>query len=144
MWDLISDLKALEENLVEFFLSRILLLDTLERIQKIIPKRLFNKGIKKPRLKFLLWVSSNWPSNNWAQLVYKATTSFQVLLSTTDILERNRFKRCYSFFEIHWGFVFCVARDQYWCESDIAKAKVIKAVDQNEGKNCKERMTTGK
>ena len=34
----------------------------------------------------------------------------------------------------HWGYVFGVARDQYWCESDIAKAKVIKAVDQNEGK----------
>ena len=27
-------------------------MDTLEGIQKIIPKRLFNKGIKKPRLKF--------------------------------------------------------------------------------------------
>ena len=44
----------------------------------------------------------------------------------------------------HWGYVFGVARDQYSCESDIAKAKVIKAVDQNEGKNYKERMRTEK
>ena len=51
MWDLISDLKALKENSVKFLSSRIWLFDALKRTQKIIPKRLLNKGIKKPRLK---------------------------------------------------------------------------------------------
>ena len=45
--NLISDLKAFKENSVEFFLSAIWLLDALKQMQKIIPKRLLNKGIKK-------------------------------------------------------------------------------------------------
>ena len=65
MWDLISDLKALKENSVKFLSSRIWLFDALKRTQKIIPKRLLNKGIKKHRLKFNLGLALP-PSNNWA------------------------------------------------------------------------------
>ena len=54
MWNLISDLIALKENLVKFFLSRIWLFNALKRTWESIPKRLLNKGIKKPRLKFNL------------------------------------------------------------------------------------------
>ena len=54
MWNLVSDLIALKENLVKFFLSRIWLFNALKRTREIIPKRLLNKGIKKPRLKFNL------------------------------------------------------------------------------------------
>ena len=52
MWNPISDLKALQENSVEFFLFRVLLFDALKRTLKIFPKRLLSKGIKKRRLKF--------------------------------------------------------------------------------------------
>ena len=55
--NLISDLKAFKENSVEFFLSAIWLLDALKQMQKIIPKRLLNKGIKKHRLKKLAQIS---------------------------------------------------------------------------------------
>ena len=54
MWNLISDLKALQENSLKFLSSRMWLFDALRRTQKIIPKRLLNKGIKKPRLKLNL------------------------------------------------------------------------------------------
>ena len=59
MWNLISDLIALKENSVEFFLSRIWLFDALKIRQEIIPKRLLNKGIKKPRLKFNIGLALN-------------------------------------------------------------------------------------
>ena len=52
MWNPISDLKALQENSVEFFLFRVWLLDALKRTLKIFTKRLLSKGIKKRRLKF--------------------------------------------------------------------------------------------
>ena len=59
MWNLISDLIALKENSVKFFLSRIWLFDALKIRQEIIPKRLLNKGIKKPRIKFNLGLALN-------------------------------------------------------------------------------------
>ena len=40
VWNPISDLKALKENSVEFFLSRVWLFDALKRTLKIFPKRL--------------------------------------------------------------------------------------------------------
>ena len=49
-WKLLTNLltrsESFKRNSVEF--------DALQRTQKIIPKRLLNKGIKKPRLKFNL------------------------------------------------------------------------------------------
>ena len=59
MWNLISDLIALKENSVKFFLSRIWLFDALKIRQEIIPKRLLNKGTKKTRLKFNLGLALN-------------------------------------------------------------------------------------
>ena len=50
--NLISDLKALKENSVKFFLSRICLFDALKITLKTTPKRILSKGIKRPRLKF--------------------------------------------------------------------------------------------
>ena len=47
MCDLISDLKALKENSVKFFLSRIWLLDAPKRMQKFSLKRLLDEGIQK-------------------------------------------------------------------------------------------------
>ena len=52
MWNLISGLKALRENSVQIFLFAIWSLDVLKRIVKIFPKRLLDKEIKKPELKF--------------------------------------------------------------------------------------------
>ena len=52
MWNLISDLKVLRENLVPIYLTTIWWLDALRGTEEIIPKRLLNKGLKKPRLKF--------------------------------------------------------------------------------------------
>ena len=40
-------------------MSRILLFDALKIRQEIIPKRLLNKGIKKPRLKFNIGLALN-------------------------------------------------------------------------------------
>ena len=52
VWNLISDLKALSENSETFLWSTIYwFMDALKRMDKIIQKRLLNKGIKKPRLK---------------------------------------------------------------------------------------------
>ena len=59
---MISDLKALKENSVEFFLSRIWLFDVLKRTQKIIPKRLLNKGMKN------LDLTSDWRLSAFEQL----------------------------------------------------------------------------
>ena len=56
---LISDLKPLQENSLKFLSSRMWLFDALRRTQKIIPKTLFNKGIKKQRLKFNLGLALN-------------------------------------------------------------------------------------
>ena len=52
VWNLISGLKTLRENSVQIFLLAIWSLDVLKRIVKIFPKRLLNKEIKKPGLKF--------------------------------------------------------------------------------------------
>ena len=52
VWNLISGLKALRENSIQIFLLAIWSLDVLKRIVKIFPKRLLNKEIKKPELKF--------------------------------------------------------------------------------------------
>ena len=52
LWNLISDLKALKENSVKFFLSRICLFDALKITLKTTPKRILTNGIKRPRLKF--------------------------------------------------------------------------------------------
>ena len=52
MWNLISDLIALKQDSVEFFLSRIRLLDAQQRTQEIILKMLLNKGMKKLKLQF--------------------------------------------------------------------------------------------
>ena len=67
MWDLISGLKALRENSVQIFLLPIWSLDVLKRIVKIFPKRLLDKEIKKPELKFNpglglidLWTTGSW------------------------------------------------------------------------------------
>ena len=67
MWNLISGLKTLRENSVQIFLLAIWSLDVLKRIVKIFPKRLLNKEIKKPRLKFNpglgligLWTTGPW------------------------------------------------------------------------------------
>ena len=54
MWNLISDLITLKENLVKFFLSRIWLRNSLKKNSGNYPKKALNKGIKKPRLKFNL------------------------------------------------------------------------------------------
>ena len=54
VWNFISDLKALKENSVWFFLSIIWLLDALKRIEKIIWNRLMNREIKKTRFKLKL------------------------------------------------------------------------------------------
>ena len=52
VWNFITGLKALKENAVQIFLLAIWSLDVLTRIGKIVSKRLLNKGIKKPGLKF--------------------------------------------------------------------------------------------
>ena len=38
----------------KLFLSRIRLFDAIKRTQKILPKKILNKGVKKPRLQFNL------------------------------------------------------------------------------------------
>ena len=52
MRNLISDPKALRKSSVQIFLLAIWSLDFLKRTVKIFPKRLLNKEIKKPELKF--------------------------------------------------------------------------------------------
>ena len=85
MWNPISDLKALQENSVEFFLFRVWLLDALKRTLKIFPKRLLSKGIKKRRLKFNpgLALIGLWTTGPWAWkitlLEEKSPLSHQVL-----------------------------------------------------------------
>ena len=65
----VSDLKALKGNSVEFFLLIIWGLNSPQRISKIIPHRLLNKGKKEPWIKFYILVSANQPSNNWALVI---------------------------------------------------------------------------
>ena len=67
MWNFISGLKALRENSVQIFLLAIWSLDVLKVIMKIFPKRLLDKEIKKPELKFNpgfgligLWTTGIW------------------------------------------------------------------------------------
>ena len=66
MWNMISDLSALKKIQSNFFLSRIWLFDALKRTQKINPKGVLNKRMKKPRLQFnlgfmLIGLRSTWP-----------------------------------------------------------------------------------
>ena len=80
-------------------MSRILLLDTLEIIQKIIPRRLFNKGIKKPRLKFyfglaiigLLTTEPSWSTRR--PLVFKFYFPQQIFSKETGLNGAIRFSK---------------------------------------------------
>ena len=78
MWNLIWDLKPLKKNQSNFFLSRIWLFDALKRTQKINPKGLLNKGIKKPRLQFNLGLVliSLWSTGPWLLIVPYSCCTF--------------------------------------------------------------------
>ena len=54
VWNLISFLEALKENVILFFLSRIWLLDALKRTERMIQKRHLNIEMKNAWLRFKL------------------------------------------------------------------------------------------
>ena len=85
MWNLISDLNTLKENSVELFLSRIW------SLQKITPKRILNRGIEKPKLKFHLQTTGPRSINGylWTVLEVRQNAGFNLHVPWTDISSRS-------------------------------------------------------
>ena len=85
-WNLVSGLKAVRENSVNFSLSKIWLLDASKRREKIIPKRHLNKEMQKPRYRFspgLALIDLRTTRPRWSDytiISYSEFKSFTILL----------------------------------------------------------------
>ena len=120
MWNLISGLKTLRENSVQIFLLAIWSLDVLKRIVKIFPKRLLNKEIKKPGLKFNpglgligLWTTGPWfpISEQWTSCCHR---EIYIAMFISDRVKIKYFLICQQTLqESYWGLQIRVIDTDY-------------------------------